>query len=634
MARLRFAIISGVILFLLTPQLRAQEDRSQKLWDLERLSKVPRAEWGEQDGLVQAVTYRGEPWNGMDTRVFAYVGRPDPEQHGEGPFPGVVLVHGGGGQAFPDWARHWAARGYVSIAMDTAGCGPGRVRLQDGGPDQSHESKFRNFATGEEREMWTYHAVADAVLAHSLLRSLPECDADRTALTGISWGGYLTCITAGVDSRFKAAVPVYGCGFLSDNSAWANKSLAEMQPESRRLWQLHFDPARHVGRTACPIMFLNGTNDFAYPLDSYRKTIEQVRPDLATISIQIRLRHGHIWTFGEVDAFIDSHLRNGKPLVTLGEIRVADGRATAFATNDEAIEVETVQLLYTHDTGAWQTRKWESVSGTFDPGMKRLSADVPARRPVTVILQAADNRGHLTSTTHFELPEGVNETNPSAIPAGKLENDFYDWHRRHADALRIKREVNPEVVLLGDSITHMWAGRPKEQKYHRGVASWKQTFGDRALNLGFGWDRTQNVLWRIDHGELDGISPKTVILHIGTNNLAGTPRHEVSPPAEVAEAIGEICRRVKRKLPQAKLIVMAVFPRGEKADHPKRSEIAAINRLLPEIVEKHDATLVDISEELIDESGRISREIMGDFLHPTARGYEIWADSLAPLLAP
>ena len=619
--------------FLVSVPAFAQEPATQSLWDLERLSQRPKAEWGETTDLVQAVKYQGEPFEGKPTRVFAYVGRPDTNTHGQGPFPGIVLVHGGGGQAFADWARHWAKRGYVAISMDTAGCGAGKVRLDEGGPDQSGATKFREFTEDQARDMWTYHAVADVVLAHSLLRSLPEVDPERTALTGISWGGYLTCITSGVDSRFQAAVPVYGCGFLGDNSAWSGTQIAGMTDESRRLWLKLFDPGQHVGRAGFPVLFLNGTNDFAYPLDSYRKTIEQVRTELVTTAIQVKLPHGHIWTFGIVDAFIDSHLRDGKPLTRLGELRVADGLAYApVLAGDKALT--EVALLYTHDEGKWQTREWQTLEGVYDASKaQRVQAKIPEKRPITFILQATDNRGLKTSTTHFELPAGADESNPSLVPAPKLERDFYDWHQRHADILRIKGEVNPEVVLIGDSITHMWGGRPFEEKFHRGQDSWDATFGKRSLNLGFGWDRTQNVLWRIDHGELDGLNPHTVIIHIGTNNLAGTPRHQVSTPAEVAAAIRGICQRVQSRLPKAKVILMAVFPRGEKPDFPQRAAIAQINKLLKPIAEELGVALLDITPQLLEKDQSISRDTMGDFLHPTARGYAIWAEALKPHLA-
>lgn len=623
---MKTATFVSIICCLFAWQLPAREPAAQTLWDLARLSEPPAAEWGETKDLVQEVFFKGEPFGGKPTRVFAYVGRPE----GEGPFPGVVLVHGGGGQAFEDWARHWAKRGYVSIAKDTAGNGPGKKRLEDGGPDQDGATKFRNFEEAEAREMWTYHAVSDVILAHSLLRSLPECDAERTALTGISWGGYLTCITAGVDERFKAAVPVYGCGFLHDNSVWADKQLAAMEEESRRRWIRLFDPGQHVGRASCPILFFNGTNDFAYPLDSYRKTIEQVKPELATTAIHLNLRHGHIWTFEIVDAFIDSILREEPGLARIGEIRIAGGVATApILTNTE---IESADLLYTIDEGPWQPRKWKVLPGEVVDGS--LQAKIPEERPIAFFLQATDKRGLKTSSTHANLIRPGAAENHAIVPTPKLEQDFYDWHARHADALRIKDEIDPDIVLIGDSITHMWGGRPLEPKKVNGAKSWAELFGNRALNLGFGWDRTQNVLWRIDHGELDGLSPKTVVIHIGTNNLAGTKNHEACTPSQIAEGIDAVCGRVRAKLPEAKILLMAVFPRGEKPDFWARPKIAEINALLPDIARKHEAELIDITRQLLDENGVFPKELAADFLHPSEAGYEIWANALKPHLEP
>src|SRR6185369_6995118 len=149
-------------------------------------------------------------------------------------------------------------------------------RLPDGGPDQSDKVKFRDFTESEAGEMWSYHAVAAVVRAHSMLLSLPDVDAERTGLTGISWGGYLTCIVAGIDPRFKVAVPVYGCGFLGENSYWKSNSLAAMTPASRELWLKLFDPGAYLAGVHRPILFVNGTTDFAYPLDSYQKSYRLV----------------------------------------------------------------------------------------------------------------------------------------------------------------------------------------------------------------------------------------------------------------------------------------------------------------------------------------------------------------------
>ncbi|HVJ46924.1 MAG TPA: hypothetical protein VM511_11095, partial [Luteolibacter sp.] len=99
--------------------------------------------------------------------------------------------------------------------------------------------------------------------------------------------------------------------------------------------------------------------------------------------------------------------------------------------------------------------------------------------------------------------------NNAIVPVGKLENDFYDWNKRHEEILAIKDKIDPEIVLIGDSITHLWGGQPNEPKGNRGAIAWKELFGEkRVLNCGFGWDRTQNVLFRINNGEIDGLKPK------------------------------------------------------------------------------------------------------------------------------
>ena len=101
----------------------------------------------------------------------------------------------------------------------------------------------------------------------------------------------------------------------------------------------------------------------------------------------------------------------------------------------------------------------------------------------------------------------------------RIEEDWYDWWERHHESLKIKKEVNPEIILLGDSLTHMWGGLPLDER-NTGQRALDEFFGEfRVLNLGFGWDRTQNVIWRITHGELDHLDPNYIVLNVGTNNL-------------------------------------------------------------------------------------------------------------------
>lgn len=223
-------------------------------------------------------------------------------------------------------------------------------------------------------------------------------------------------------------------------------------------------------------------------------------------------------------------------------------------------------------------------------------------------------------------------TNTAVIPVPKLEDDSYDWYGRHAAVLKVKGQIDPEIVLIGDSITHFWAG-PPQANHQNGPRAWQELFGSRrVLNLGFGWDRTQNVLWRLDHGELDGLRPRLVVINIGTNNFSTTAHAKENTPAEVAEGIRAICRRIREKSPDSKIVVMGVFPRGAKADDPFRARITELNRLLPDVCKAPGITLVDIGQRFLRPNGELPRELFGDYCHPTEQGYAIWAAALRPLL--
>ena len=189
-------------------------------FDLAALSKTPEvfeAPELQVEG-VKALFYAGPTYRGKPTRVFAYAGFP-PQKDGAGGIkvPAMVLIHGGGGSAFDRWVKVWNSRGYAAIAMDLCGCVPvgtyGNWKRHEQGGPMGWDASFGQLGDPAQ-DQWTYQATGAVMLAHSLLRSYPEVDAERIGVTGISWGGYLTCVVAGVDSRFKLAAPVDGCGFL------------------------------------------------------------------------------------------------------------------------------------------------------------------------------------------------------------------------------------------------------------------------------------------------------------------------------------------------------------------------------------------------------------------------------------
>ena len=225
--------------------------------------------------------------------------------------------------------------------------------------------------------------------------------------------------------------------------------------------------------------------------------------------------------------------------------------------------------------------------------------------------------------------------NTALEPRAKLEDDSYDWYARHERIVNEQAKIDPEIVFIGDSITHGWEAN--DSLRGDAAACFRKWFGKyRTLNIGFGWDRIQNVLWRLSHGELDGTKPKIVVIHIGTNNMA--PGYKRPFPAntaeEIAEGIVEVCRRVREKTPQAKIVLMDVFPRGEKGEH-WRSDVEAVNAALGVKVDAlADGNLVRINlwDKYVGQDGEMPKELMFDSLHPTARGYDIWGAALQPII--
>ena len=362
-------------------------------WDFEALSKAPAYEWVAKEGKVKSLTYRGLPYKGKPTSVFAYYASPSSFGMKEKKFPALVLIHGGGGAAFDKWAELWAKRGYVAIAMDLAGKGAGRKPLPDGGPDQGHRQKFSTIDEPFENQ-WSYHAVANVLLAHSLLLRFDEVDVERTGVTGISWGGYLTCIVAGVDARFKFAMPVYGCGYLRDNSVWKASEFGKMSQAQSDKWHKLWDPSSYLASVRMPVAFLNGTNDFAYPMDSYAKSCALVRTE-KNYSIQLRMPHGHIFDFREFFHFADQYLKGGVPMPVISRPELKDGQLTAQVK--AATKLVSARLHFTTGSHAQnKTRPWAMRELSIEKN--RIQGEGPPEEATVWYVDLTDERKILVSS--------------------------------------------------------------------------------------------------------------------------------------------------------------------------------------------------------------------------------------------
>jgi beta-glucosidase len=218
-------------------------------------------------------------------------------------------------------------------------------------------------------------------------------------------------------------------------------------------------------------------------------------------------------------------------------------------------------------------------------------------------------------------PATTPRINPS-IPAARDDEHFIE---RHAIILKQINEVTIDLVFLGDSITRRWFDNSE---------IWNQAFGRwQPANFGVGGDAVQNVLWRIQHGELDGIKPRVLVLLIGTNNAP------TNTGSEIAEGVRKVVEIIRAKLPETKILLLAIFPRGPQnpadahADNPYYMDIIrTANAELARLDDGVHVRFLDFGSRFLTADGHIDTSLMPDQLHIITPGYQIWADAIQPLL--
>ena len=328
--------------------LLAQErENPEKYWDFGRLKKAPeyrKAEFPDsQYPKMQAILFDGVPYKGKPAPVFAYVGYPEGPVP-QGGFPGIVMVHGGGGTAYAWAVKRWNQYGYAVIALDWYNQRPvgskGKKQIPlEGGKRQDHVTN-----------------VGNIVLAHSLLRSLPNVNPDKTALLGLSWGSWYGAMAAAVDPRFKAAIEIY-CGDRKNNALFTN--------------------GRFLHAAKIPMYWIAGTNDrHAFP-ETLQAAFDEC-PKTWNKTLICRLPHSHVgFRFTACKRVADEFLKGGTGLPKLGKNQVSGSTISAEILS-EGKGIRKAVLNYTLDGPEKESRfrEWKTIPAQVSG--KTVSASIPA----------------------------------------------------------------------------------------------------------------------------------------------------------------------------------------------------------------------------------------------------------------
>jgi cephalosporin-C deacetylase-like acetyl esterase len=376
--------------------------QAQSVWDLKALNNKPKFHWINSDtAKVRELIYEGLPYHNLPTTdVFAYYATPGTlsgNTANDKNLPVVVLVHGGAGKAFKEWATLWAKRGYAAIAMDLAGHGVDGKRMERGGPDQGNIGKFLTIDSAQNTQ-WTYHSVANVILAHSLVNSFKEVDVSRSAITGISWGGYLTCIVAGLDNRFKVAVPVYGCGFISDGDGYFANNFKFMTPESKARWNQMYDPSQYIGKAKMPILWVDGAQDNFYQPTILSKTYNLVCKQ-SNFRILSTMPHSHTsgWAPKEIGVFIDHYLLGTPNLPVITKMETSANAIKAEVKT--ASKIVSADLFYTTDnTIPFKNRVWKSIPAKVNG--TTITSELPPAGATIYLLNYKDELGNIMSSEY------------------------------------------------------------------------------------------------------------------------------------------------------------------------------------------------------------------------------------------
>jgi dienelactone hydrolase len=348
---------------------------------------------------VSEVYFSAEPYLDKPSRAFGYYARPD--HLFEPVMPAMLLIHGGGGTAEAQWAVDWAGRGYAALAIDLYGQGPGRQKLPDGGPDWSKD--FASFRLDHGlHNTWIHHALANCLRALSLLAVLPDVDANRLGVTGVSWGGFFCASVMCLHDKVKAGIPVFGTGY---NPRMARASFID--DRAGEVLRQTYDPSNFFDRCRAQVLWVSTATDRGATLEELLKSHRAVaRHTASRLCVHGGPGHTDPRCLGQGEQptpylFADSVFRNYPPLAQLAPPQVDGDKLTLTYTS--GIPLAIAALHYAHELDKpWTDRAWQAAIADWrTPG--RIEATLPPGRPLQAFVSTIDDRGALVSSEPVDV---------------------------------------------------------------------------------------------------------------------------------------------------------------------------------------------------------------------------------------
>ncbi|WP_185154194.1 family 16 glycoside hydrolase [Fulvivirga sp. M361] len=382
--------------------------------------------------LIKGLDYMGNP-----TKYFAWYGVPASLEEGQ-KAPAVVCVHGGGGTAFEKWVQKWNDRGYIAISMSLEGNVPGARDENNQWPTfgfsgPRRDGFFRD-ADKDLKDQWFYHAVADVIMANSLLRNpdfTNQVDTDHIGITGISWGGILTTVITGIDNRFDFAIPVYGCGYLQEAPLYAAQLSANTRDE-QEFYLENWEPSLYVPFQSMPTLYVNGTNDKHFSMNSFTKTY-RASANEKYLRIASGMRHGHRagWEPEDIYQFADYITGSGDKRLEFTSQNLENNNTLSFNYEYDG-SLSSAWLYYTVDTADWSGKgyEWIETQANLSSTSKSISVSLPVEAQAYFINAVSAESlvfsspmvvvGQNNLTEGEAITKSLTDTRPFNFPGGRI----------------------------------------------------------------------------------------------------------------------------------------------------------------------------------------------------------------------